>query len=131
MKAMATSITELLGGEEVLGPDIRTALDLARATRKGLPRMAADWLSKVAGNVLSASDGGVRLSPIESDNIVRIARILAKAIDVLEDQAKAVHWLNTPNRALGGEIPINLLDTSSGEHEVEALLDRIEYGVYS
>jgi len=42
-----------------------------------------------------------------------------------------VHWLTTANRALGGEIPITLLDTSAGAHEVDAVLDRIEYGVYS
>jgi putative toxin-antitoxin system antitoxin component (TIGR02293 family) len=63
--------------------------------------------------------------------VIRTARTLAKAIDILGDRDKAAHWLTAPNRAMGGEIPITLLDTSAGTHEVEALLDRIEYGVYS
>ncbi len=72
-----------------------------------------------------------RLTPEQSDAVVRTARSLAKAIDILGDRKKAVRWLTTPNRALGGEIPITLLDTSAGAHEVEAVLDRVEYGVYS
>jgi putative toxin-antitoxin system antitoxin component (TIGR02293 family) len=71
-----------------------------------------------------------RLTPTESDIVVRTARIMARATDVLGDKKKAVHWLTRPNKSLG-EVPISLLDTSAGEHEVEALLDRIEYGVYS
>jgi putative toxin-antitoxin system antitoxin component (TIGR02293 family) len=72
-----------------------------------------------------------RLTPEQSDVVIRTAQTLAKAIDVLGDREKAAHWLTTPNRALGGEIPISLLDTSTGAHEVEIVLDRIEYGVYS
>lgn len=131
---MATAIIDLLGGEAVLGPGVRSELDLARATRNGLPLRAADRIRTTAG-IARPLDGAHfderRLTPAESDAIVRIARVLARAIDVLGDQSKAAHWVNTPNQALGGEIPLTLLDTSSGEHEVEALLDRIEYGVYS
>ena len=72
-----------------------------------------------------------RLTPEQSDIVIRTARTLAKATDILGSREKAAHWLTVPNRALGGEIPITLLDTSAGEHEVEALLDRIEFGVYS
>jgi putative toxin-antitoxin system antitoxin component (TIGR02293 family) len=67
----------------------------------------------------------------QSDAVVRVAGALARAIDVLGDRKKAVRWLTSSNRALGGEIPITLLDTSAGTHEVETILDRIEYGVYS
>jgi putative toxin-antitoxin system antitoxin component (TIGR02293 family) len=72
-----------------------------------------------------------RLTPEQSDVVIRTACILAKAMDILGDKEKAAHWIKTPNRALGGEIPITLLDTSAGAHEVEAVLDRIEFGVYS
>lgn len=72
-----------------------------------------------------------RLTLEQSDVVVRIAGAVAKAIDVLGDRKKAVRWLTASNRALGGEIPITLLDTSAGAHEVDTVLDRIEYGVYS
>ena len=112
-----------------------------RATREGLPAGTAVELAGILGEgspgQLTGTLGDVllhdsgRLTPQESDAVVRIAQALAKAIDVLGDKRKGAHWLATPNRALGGESPISLLDTSAGTHEVEALLDRIEYGVYS
>ena len=35
------------------------------------------------------------------------------------------------NRALGGAVPIDQLDTDLGAKEVENILGRIAYGVYS
>ena len=40
-------------------------------------------------------------------------------------------WLQTPNRALGGAIPLDLLNTDLGAEEVVTILDGIERGVYS
>jgi putative toxin-antitoxin system antitoxin component (TIGR02293 family) len=57
--------------------------------------------------------------------------VLARAVEVLDDADKAVHWLTTPNRALGGVVPMTLLDTPEGREQVETILGRIEYGVYS
>jgi putative toxin-antitoxin system antitoxin component (TIGR02293 family) len=88
-------------------------------------------LGRPKASEAEANASPARLTPEQSDVVIRTACILAKAIDILGDRAKAVHWLSTANRALGGEIPITLLDTSAGAHEVEAVLDRIEYGVYS
>jgi hypothetical protein len=127
---MDTQVAELLGGERVLGASVKSNLDLAHAIRQGLPAQAAVELADLIPH-LGPLQGVVRLTPQQSDAVVRTARTLAKAIDVLGDKKKAVHWLTTPNRALGGEIPITLLDTSAGAYEVEAVLDRIEYGVYS
>jgi putative toxin-antitoxin system antitoxin component (TIGR02293 family) len=44
---------------------------------------------------------------------------------------KASRWLQTPNRALEGELPFNLLDTDAGVQSVETVLGRIAFGVYS
>lgn len=72
------------------------------------------------------------LTPNESDVVVRMANVFSRAIEVLETPEKASHWLmNSPNDALGGAVPASVLDTSTGEREVLAVLDRIEYGVYS
>ena len=40
-------------------------------------------------------------------------------------------WLHTANRALGGQMPLQLLDTDLGSRQVEEILGRIEYGVFS
>jgi putative toxin-antitoxin system antitoxin component (TIGR02293 family) len=50
---------------------------------------------------------------------------------MIGDEQKAVQWLLAPNRALGGERPLDRLDTDLGTRDVEDILGRIAYGVYS
>ena len=71
------------------------------------------------------------LTPAESDRTVRMARVYAHAVEMIGDQEKAIEWLRTPNRALGGEKPLDQLDTDTGTRMVEDVLGRIAYGVYS
>jgi putative toxin-antitoxin system antitoxin component (TIGR02293 family) len=72
-----------------------------------------------------------RLRPAESDRLFRLARVAARAAEVLGSDSKASRWLHTPNRALGSEPPLALLDTDLGARQVEDVLGRIEHGVYS
>jgi putative toxin-antitoxin system antitoxin component (TIGR02293 family) len=72
-----------------------------------------------------------KLRADESDRVYRLARIASLAEEVLGNREKAVTWLHKPNRALGHEAPLRLLDTDIGARQVEALLRRIEHGVYS
>jgi putative toxin-antitoxin system antitoxin component (TIGR02293 family) len=67
----------------------------------------------------------------ESDRIVRFARIMGKAVEVLESEENARRWLTSPQFGLGGVIPLDYAGTEVGAREVEDLLGRIEYGVYS
>ena len=71
-----------------------------------------------------------RLEPEESDRLLRVSRIFAKALELFEgDTAAARGWFHAPARALGGEPPISLAGTDLGSREVEALIDRLEHGV--
>lgn len=71
-----------------------------------------------------------RLEPEESDRLLRVARVFAKALDLFEgDAAGARAWLSGPQRALGGERPLVLARTDLGAREVEALAERLEHGV--
>jgi putative toxin-antitoxin system antitoxin component (TIGR02293 family) len=72
-----------------------------------------------------------RLHVEESDRLYRLVRIYAYAVEVLEDKSKAILWLSTPKITLGGKIPLTFLDTEAGTIEIERLLGRIEYGVYT
>ncbi len=72
-----------------------------------------------------------RLEPEESDRVVRFARLLGKAVEVLESPENARRWLNSPQLGLGGAVPLDFAQTEVGAREVEDLLGRIEYGVYS
>jgi len=77
-----------------------------------------------------AKDDGL-LSAQASDRLFRLARIIVRAVEVFELDAAALDWLSTPNQALGGLRPYDLLDTDAGTEAVEDLLGRIEYGSYS
>jgi putative toxin-antitoxin system antitoxin component (TIGR02293 family) len=59
------------------------------------------------------------------------ARVAARVAEVLGSEEKASRWLMTPNRALGGEPPIALLETDLGARQVEDVLGRIEHGIHS
>jgi putative toxin-antitoxin system antitoxin component (TIGR02293 family) len=74
---------------------------------------------------------GGRLDSAVSDRVVRFARLLGKAIRVLGDIEDAKQWLNSPQFGLGGAVPLDYAKTEVGAREVENLLGRIEYGVYS
>jgi len=145
-KMEAAAIAEILGGRKVLGKSVKKPDDLALLVRKGLPVSSVTALAeqlRVANRVLSNKLGipqrtltrrlskASLLTPAESDRTVRMARVYASAIEMIGDKEKAIEWLSTPNRALGGERPLDQLDTDTGARMVEDILGRIAYGVYS
>ena len=142
----AAAIAEILGGRKVLRKVIKNPDDLAHLVRKGLPAGSITALAErlhVGSGILSRKLGipqrtltrrlsqALLLTPAESDRTVRMARIYANAVEMIGDEEKATEWLSTPNRALGGERPLNQLDTDMGARMVEDILGRIAYGVYS
>jgi putative toxin-antitoxin system antitoxin component (TIGR02293 family) len=72
-----------------------------------------------------------RLSPQESDRVLRFSRLLRHATKVFGDVSRARQWLKFPQRGLGGAVPLDYASTEVGAREVENLLGRIDYGVYS
>jgi putative toxin-antitoxin system antitoxin component (TIGR02293 family) len=140
------AIAEILGGRKVLRKAIKNPDDLAHLVRKGLPAGSVTALAEklhVGNSVLSRKLGipqrtltrrlsqASLLTPSESDRTVRMARLYATAVELIGDEEKAIQWLSTPNRALGGERPLDQLDTDTGARLVEDVLGRIAYGVYS
>src|SRR6476619_753490 len=72
-----------------------------------------------------------RRSPDESDKVVRYSRLLRDATTVFGDAEKARAWLKHPQVGLGGGSTINNASTVEGAREVEDLLGRIKYSVYT
>jgi putative toxin-antitoxin system antitoxin component (TIGR02293 family) len=72
-----------------------------------------------------------RLDLAESDRVVRYARLMGLATQVMESPENARLWLSMPKLGLGGAVPLQYAETEFGAREVEDLLGRIEYGVYS
>ena len=140
------TIAAALGGRKILGKQVTTPDDLARLVRDGLPAASIDALADELGisrysllrylgipqRTMTRRVGRrSRLTPGESDRTMRLARVLASAVELIGDRERATLWLDTPNRALCGRRPIDELDTDIGAREVEDVLGRIAYGVYS
>lgn len=96
----------------------------------GLSEQAAAGVLHIAPRTLARRKGG-RLDPRESERLIRLVRLVAQATATLGDRDKAIRWLGAANRALGGQAPMSLLDTDIGTQAAEAVLGRIEYGVFS
>jgi putative toxin-antitoxin system antitoxin component (TIGR02293 family) len=67
----------------------------------------------------------------ESEKLVRYQRLLKKAEDVFGDAKAAREWLTNKQVGLGNAVPLEFAKMEIGAREVENLLGRIEYGVYS
>src|SRR6266404_8994741 len=71
-----------------------------------------------------------RLSPQESDRLMRFWRIVQHATKVFGTVDRARQWLKYPQRGLGGAVPLDYASSEIGAREVDDLLGRIEYSVY-
>ena len=59
-------------------------------------------------------------------------RVLGKALELFEGDSRAAErWLSSPKAGLGGAVPSELAKTEAGAREVEALIGRLEHGVFS
>ncbi|MGI9115686.1 MAG: toxin-antitoxin system antitoxin subunit [Chthoniobacterales bacterium] len=67
----------------------------------------------------------------EAERLVRYERLLQQAQSVFGGRAEAREWLTHQQPGLGGAVPVQFAVTELGAREVENLLGRIEYSVYS
>ncbi len=67
----------------------------------------------------------------ESEKLARYQRLLARAEEVFGDAKKGRQWLRTPRIGLADVAPLEFAASEIGAREVENLLGRIEFGVYS
>ena len=83
----------------------------------------------ISGRTLARKKGKQTLSAVESDRAVRLARVLALALEVFANRKNAViAWLHEPVVALGGKPAVDFLDTDAGLRRVEQVLQRLDYG---
>lgn len=142
-------IVEMLGGTAVLQREVSSDLELAEFVREGLPvsalahvvRTMKGWAGtqeevlELVGPSRTLErklhDGARALKPGESDRLARMVRIVVRAEEAIGSPDKAHRWLRKPNRALGGQAPLALLDSDAGAVAVEHVLGRIEHGVFA
>ncbi|PYJ18250.1 MAG: hypothetical protein DME96_02795 [Verrucomicrobia bacterium] len=119
--------------------------ELIRQIQKGLPfsdlkvlqgsiDMPFEQLAaklSISRSTLQRRRAAGRLSPDESDKVLRFSRLLRQAADLFGDIDKGRAWLKHPQYGLGGAVPLDYAETEIGAREVENLLGRMKYGVYS
>ena len=126
-------------------PKAKHPTDLIRQIQKGLRFSELETLQNsidmpfeqlaaklcISRSTLQRRKAAGRLSPDESDKVMRLSRLLEHATKVFGDIEKARAWLKFPQRGLGGAVPLDYAETEVGAREVDNLLGRIDYGVYS
>ena len=119
--------------------------ELIRQIQKGLPfsdlkvlqgsiDMPFEQLAaklSISRSTLQRRRAAGRLSLDESDKVLRFSRLLRQAADLFGDIDKGRAWLKHPQYGLGGAVPLDYAETEIGAREVENLLGRMKYGVYS
>lgn len=102
--------------------ELATALQVDRGRLAALLDLSMRTLQRRAG-------GKARLGPAASDRLARIRRILELATHVLGEAATASRWMTSASARLGGEAPLQLLDTDLGTQLVQQELRQIEFGM--
>ena len=132
--------------KDLLGFDAADNLKLAKKVESGLSFEAFERVGRVSGlstddlrtavriapRTLTRRRQEKRLSPEESDRLVSVSRLLSLTIELFEgDVRAALNWFTSKNRALGGTSPLSAASTEVGSREVEALIGRLEHGVFT
>lgn len=106
-------------------------LQILSEVLKATPYEIAETLHISESTLLRRKKDG-KLQPDESDRLLRLGQIVAKAIQLFEgDRDAARAWLHRPALALGGATPLRYSQTYLGAQEVEDLIERLEEGIFS
>jgi putative toxin-antitoxin system antitoxin component (TIGR02293 family) len=100
------AITDLIGEEELIARSIGTSSNLSKS-----------YQTK-------------RLSSAETDNLIDLLRVYIQAAKMYGSLDSAKEWMRSSIPALGGEIPVNMLDSHAGREVVRQALRRMEFGEY-
>jgi putative toxin-antitoxin system antitoxin component (TIGR02293 family) len=133
-KRSSTKGRSIRGVEEVV-ERIQAGLPMSEFDAlRGLLELSGEELAEklaISRSTLARRKKSGKLDREESDRLVRFVRLYARAVEVLGDEQGARSWLKTPARALNFVPPLTFAETEAGAREVENVLGRIEYGVFS
>lgn len=133
----------LLGGATVIQVEPGNPLEWVSSIRQGFPIQTLDSLAAniqatpaelapllgVSVRTVAQRRRQGSLTPQQSERLLRLARVLARAEEVFDDLGNAYHWLKSPIIVLRGATPLSLLDSEVGGEVVMDTLGRIAYGI--
>jgi len=102
------------------------------AKMSGLPMADIAEMLQIPPRTLARRRANGRLQAQESERLLRLAALFEKAVDLFEgDVAGARAWFTRPVRGLDYQQPLRYARTEVGAREVEELIARLEYGIFS
>ena len=69
-----------------------------------------------------------RIDPAATERIYRIGKVTRMAIEVFEDNDKAIEWMRQPSPTFANTAPLDLMDTEPGAQSVQQVLNAIATG---
>jgi putative toxin-antitoxin system antitoxin component (TIGR02293 family) len=102
------------------------------AQRSNLPVSQIASILAIPERTLARRKASGKLSWEESERLLRLSAVFDDALELFEGDADdATRWLTAPQKALGDQTPLAHSRTEIGAREVEDLVGRLEYGVFS
>lgn len=126
-------------------PSPSDVLSTIELLNRGLPAACFERLSEVTEVNEKDLAGMVRISPRtiyrrkregffpaeEGERILRLMRIMERAVELFGDREKANQWLKKPKKLFEGKTPLAFAETEPGAQFVLQVIGRIEHGVFS
>lgn len=135
-------VVDVLGGRAVLKRSVTTWRELEEAVSDGLPKRSLQLVATralpegaPAGPLvyrvvpIATFKRRTRLTPEESARTERLARVVALAEGIWDEQDDAREFLNRPHPLLDGRSPIQVASTELGARRVEQLLHDVDHGL--
>src|SRR5690554_4627918 len=124
---------------EMLGVPTSNQLEAIQALQRGLPasgwqrvidalRVSDQQLAEavnISVSTLTRRKREGRFTQEESERLLRLSGLAAKASTVFTSPERVHSWFTSPNQQLGGETPLAYSKTSIGAAEVDRVLERI------
>ena len=119
-------------------------MEIIELSRKGLPKHAADILSKgisltdrEMAKILNLSERtfhryreDTMFDTATTERLLQLVSLYQKGEEVFESLENFKRWMRRSLRIFENKTPLDLLDTATGFQLVEDELERIDYGVY-
>lgn len=138
-------IKKVLGGEKVLRRKIKDRIDLIELSNKGLTKDALKHLSAflslslrqmsallpITERTILRYNRNKRFNSVVSEQILQIAEVATRGVEVFGDKEKFINWMNHPSKPLANKTPLSLLYSRFGIELVLDELGRIEHGIFA
>ena len=140
-----SQVVDILGGAGGPPGRLRTSLDLVDLGERGLTKSSLVRLAEylrlsvaqvvhllpISERTLQRYSGRRHLSPAVSGQMIEIAKVAVRGVEVFGEKDLFLEWLSRPSLALGHRKPVDLLSSPVGQDLVLDELGRIEHGIPS